>query len=105
MPDLVDAVVTPTCPIVAPKIGTVAVTTGKLEEAVGNALTRLTTFFNLTGNPALSVPCGITGAGLPMGLQIVGRPFDEATVLRLGRAGEAMAECRVPPPPLENFEP
>ena len=103
--EAVDAIITPTCPIVAPKIGTVTVTTGGRDEAVGNALTRLTTFFNLTGNPALSVPCGLNGAGLPIGLQIVGRPFDEAAVLRLGRAVEAMAECRVPPPQLEHPEP
>lgn len=45
--------------------------------------------FNLTGNPALSVPAGFTPDGLPIGLQIVGRRFDEATVLRAGAAFEA----------------
>jgi Asp-tRNA(Asn)/Glu-tRNA(Gln) amidotransferase A subunit family amidase len=44
--------------------------------------------WNLTGQPALSVPCGFTPAGLPAGLQIVGRPFDEATVLQIGHAYE-----------------
>ena len=38
--------------------------------------------FNMTGLPAISVPCGFTSAGLPVGMQIVGRPFGEATVLR-----------------------
>lgn len=45
--------------------------------------------FNLTGQPALTVPAGWTAAGLPVGLQIVGRRYDEATVLRAGAAFEA----------------
>ena len=45
-----------------------------------------TGIFNLSGHPALSVPCGFSAAGLPIGMQIVGRPFDEPTVLRLGDA-------------------
>lgn len=46
--------------------------------------------FNLTGQPAISVPCGWTEAGLPVGLQIVGRRFDDATVLRAARACEQL---------------
>ncbi len=49
----------------------------------------LTPPFNLTGQPAATVPCGFTAAGLPIGLQIVGRRFDEATVLRASAAFEA----------------
>ena len=45
--------------------------------------------FNLTGQPAISVPCGFTEAGLPVGLQIAGQYYDEATVLRVARAYEA----------------
>jgi aspartyl-tRNA(Asn)/glutamyl-tRNA(Gln) amidotransferase subunit A len=44
--------------------------------------------FNIAGLPALSLPCGFTSGGMPIGLQIVGRPFDEATVLRVGHAYE-----------------
>lgn len=84
----VDAIVTPTSPIVAPKIGTVTVRTEGLEEPVGNALTRFTSFFNMTGAPALSMPSGLHSGGLPMGVQIVGRPFDEETVLAIGQAIE-----------------
>ncbi|WP_347355120.1 amidase family protein [Intrasporangium sp.] len=47
---------------------------------------------NLTGLPALSVPCGFDSQGLPIGLQVYGRPFDEATVLRVGAAFEAATD-------------
>jgi aspartyl-tRNA(Asn)/glutamyl-tRNA(Gln) amidotransferase subunit A len=43
---------------------------------------------NVTGLPALSVPCGFSAAGLPIGVQFMGRPFDEALLFRLGRAYE-----------------
>ncbi len=84
----VDALVTPTLPLVAPRVAELdsLVTVGGREEQPGGALLRLTFPFNISGQPALSVPCGFSGAGLPIGLQIVGRQFDEATVLRLGHA-------------------
>jgi aspartyl-tRNA(Asn)/glutamyl-tRNA(Gln) amidotransferase subunit A len=47
--------------------------------------------FNVTGNPVLAMPTGFSKTGLPLGMQIVGRPFDEATVLRVGAAYEAAA--------------
>jgi aspartyl-tRNA(Asn)/glutamyl-tRNA(Gln) amidotransferase subunit A len=81
----VDAIVTPTCPIVSPKIGAVTVSVDGIEEPVGNALTRFTGFFNMTGHPAVSIPCGLHSLRLPIGMQIVGRPFDEATVLSLAQ--------------------
>jgi aspartyl-tRNA(Asn)/glutamyl-tRNA(Gln) amidotransferase subunit A len=54
---------------------------------------------NLAGLPGLSVPCGFTRAGLPVGLQVIGRPFDEATILRVARAHEHVQELykRAPP--------
>src|SRR2546428_249319 len=48
--------------------------------------------FNMTGLPALAVPCGFSSQGLPLSLQIAGRPFDEATVLRVGHAYEQATE-------------
>jgi aspartyl-tRNA(Asn)/glutamyl-tRNA(Gln) amidotransferase subunit A len=57
-------------------------------EAVHDATIRLTSPANLTGLPALSVPVGFSQAGLPLGMQIHGRPFDEATVLKVGYAYE-----------------
>jgi aspartyl-tRNA(Asn)/glutamyl-tRNA(Gln) amidotransferase subunit A len=50
-----------------------------------------TSLFNMTGLPALSIPCGFDSAGLPIGLQIAGRPFAEKTVLQLGHAYERAA--------------
>ena len=56
--------------------------------------------FNLTGQPAISVPCGFTEAGLPVGMQIVGQYHDEATVLRAARAYEAAHPTTDRRPPL-----
>ena len=53
---------------------------------------RLTRPFNALGLPALTVPCGFSRDGLPLALQIVGRPFAEATVLRLGHAYQRATE-------------
>jgi aspartyl-tRNA(Asn)/glutamyl-tRNA(Gln) amidotransferase subunit A len=56
--------------------------------------------FNLTGNPAASVPCGFTKDGLPIGLQIVGRRFDDVTVLRAAAGYERLAPWADRKPPL-----
>ena len=56
--------------------------------------------FNLSGLPALALPCGFTRAGLPISLQLAGRPFDEATVLRAGHAYEQATEWHTRRPPL-----
>lgn len=59
--------------------------------AMSSAAPMQTMPFNVTGHPALSVPTGLSSDGLPMGLQVVGRAFDEATVLRVGRAVEVLS--------------
>jgi aspartyl-tRNA(Asn)/glutamyl-tRNA(Gln) amidotransferase subunit A len=87
----VDVLLTPTVPIAATKIGQREVEIGDYEELVFSALTRFTGPTNLNGLPSLSVPCGLTRAGLPVGLQIIGRPFDEATVYHYGHAYETAA--------------
>jgi aspartyl-tRNA(Asn)/glutamyl-tRNA(Gln) amidotransferase subunit A len=56
--------------------------------------------FNVAGNPAINVPCGFTSEGLPLSLQIAGKPFDEATVLRVADAYERASGWRDRPPPL-----
>jgi aspartyl-tRNA(Asn)/glutamyl-tRNA(Gln) amidotransferase subunit A len=55
---------------------------------------------NLAGLPGLSVPCGFTRAGLPIGLQVLGRPFDEARLLRVARAYERETDVWRRAPPL-----
>jgi aspartyl-tRNA(Asn)/glutamyl-tRNA(Gln) amidotransferase subunit A len=54
--------------------------------------------FNLTQQPASTIPCGLTKDGLPIGLQFVGRMFDDAMVLRASRAYESV--CPIPRPPI-----
>jgi aspartyl-tRNA(Asn)/glutamyl-tRNA(Gln) amidotransferase subunit A len=87
--DQVDLLLTPTCPMIAPPIGATTVTIGDKEEPVGNARTRFTSFFNLTGHPALSMPSGWHSSGLPMGLQLIARPFEESTLLRVAHRIES----------------
>ena len=84
----VDALLTPTLPITATDIGQREVSIGDYEESVRSALTRFTGPTNLTGHPSLSIPCGTTATALPVGLQLIGRHFDEATLYRFGHAYE-----------------
>jgi aspartyl-tRNA(Asn)/glutamyl-tRNA(Gln) amidotransferase subunit A len=86
--DGVDVILTPTLPITATEIDQREVKIGDYEENVRSALTRLTGPTDLTGHPSLSVPCGETEMGLPVGLQLIGRRFDEATLYRFGHAYE-----------------
>jgi aspartyl-tRNA(Asn)/glutamyl-tRNA(Gln) amidotransferase subunit A len=84
----VDAIVSPTMPLTAWTIGESTVTIGATSESVLGASWRLTYPWSLTGLPAISLPCGFDRRGLPIGLQIAGRPFDEVTILRLADAYE-----------------
>ena len=85
----VDVLLTPTVPIAATEIGQREVEINDHSERVFSVLTRLTGPTNLNGLPSLSVPCGFTSSGLPIGLQLIGRPFDEATLYRYAHAYEA----------------
>lgn len=79
----VDVIVTPTTPTVAFKLGE------KVDDPVSMYLADIfTVTADLVGIPGLSVPCGETKEGLPIGVQILGRHFDEATVLRVGHVVE-----------------
>ena len=84
----VDVLLAPSVPIPATEVGQREVSIGGFEERVRSALTRLTGPTNLNGLPSLSVPCGRTASGLPVGLQLIGRRFDEATLYRYGHAFE-----------------
>ena len=78
----IDVLVLPTTPVAAPLLDQPMLEWPDGNEEVVSALGRLTRAFNLTGYPAISVPCGFTSDGLPIGLQMVARPWDEATLLR-----------------------
>jgi aspartyl-tRNA(Asn)/glutamyl-tRNA(Gln) amidotransferase subunit A len=82
----VDAVIAPVSPIPAPTIAESDVGNAPNAEAVIQRLTRFTRPINYLGLPSLSIPSGFTKNGLPVGLQLVGRSFDEATILRIGAA-------------------
>ena len=80
----VDAVVAPTSPTPAFKLGE------KADDPLAMYLADIyTVTADLAGVPGISVPCGATKSGLPNGLQVIGRHFDESTVLRVARAVEA----------------
>ncbi len=84
----VDALVTPTTLIAASKIDEPIIHIGDKEFVVAAHIARATRPFNMTGLPTISVPCGFTPDGLPIGLQIIGRPFEETTVLHVAYAYE-----------------
>jgi aspartyl-tRNA(Asn)/glutamyl-tRNA(Gln) amidotransferase subunit A len=83
-----DALVTPTLPIVAPRLGTTTVSFGAATEPLRNVMLRLTQPFNLSGHPAITLPCGASAEGLPCGLQLIGRRGETRDLLRLARACE-----------------
>jgi aspartyl-tRNA(Asn)/glutamyl-tRNA(Gln) amidotransferase subunit A len=85
---------------VAPRIGDTLVRLGGVEEDVRLATTRLVRSINALGYPALSIPCGLSSSGLPIGLQIVGPVFEEALLLRTGAALEDSG-VGIPPCPIE----
>ncbi|MGH7898493.1 MAG: amidase family protein, partial [Candidatus Binatia bacterium] len=95
----VDVLVTPTTPLAAVKIGEDKTRYAGFEEPSIFAMIRCTAPFNATRLPALSLPCGFTQQSLPIGLQIAGRPFDEATVLRAGHAYEQATDWHRRRPP------
>lgn len=84
----VDCWVTPTTPIPAPLIGQATVNIDGVDEDTRLAATRFMRGINVLGFPALSIPCGTTATGLPLGLQIVGPAFQEDVILNAGAALE-----------------
>ena len=95
----VDCLITPTAPIAAPQLGQKTAAFGGEDQEVRAAATRFTRCFNVLGLPAISMPCGLTRAGLPIGLQIVGPPFGDglvlATAAALEDAGVTIPPCRL----------
>jgi aspartyl-tRNA(Asn)/glutamyl-tRNA(Gln) amidotransferase subunit A len=90
-----DGLVTPTCPIAAPPMEAV--------DETASPLSRLTRAANYLDLPGISVPCGLTGEQMPVGLQILGRPRDETTVVALGAAFERVSGWNGRAPDLSGF--
>jgi aspartyl-tRNA(Asn)/glutamyl-tRNA(Gln) amidotransferase subunit A len=84
----VDCVITPTTPIAAPKIGASTVLVRGEERDLRLTTTNRVRAANLLGLPAISIPCGFNREGLPLGLQITGKPFEEGRILRIAAALE-----------------
>jgi aspartyl-tRNA(Asn)/glutamyl-tRNA(Gln) amidotransferase subunit A len=90
----VDAFVLPTLPLPAIPAEIVGQDI-KIDGVTDNstvAFLRLTMPFNLSGLPAVSFPCGFSSDGLPLGLQVAGQPFAEATVLRIAHAYQQLTD-------------
>jgi Asp-tRNA(Asn)/Glu-tRNA(Gln) amidotransferase A subunit family amidase len=108
----VDLLVTPTLPVTAPRFVDTTSPWQLPGKPFGELLSRYTRIVSFIGHPAISVPCGMAIDGMPIGLQIIGRPFEEETVLqaayRYERAvGEmqrpsGIAEPSHPTPPAPN---
>jgi aspartyl-tRNA(Asn)/glutamyl-tRNA(Gln) amidotransferase subunit A len=81
------ALLLPSLAIPAPKLGASTVRLGGSEESVRNVMLRLTQLFNITGHPAITLPCGTSREGLPIGLQLAGH--DTAALLGVASAVEA----------------
>ena len=92
----VDALVMPTVPFPAFPVD------AQLAESGPPDAVRLTRPFNFSGHPALTLPCGSTSAGLPVGLQLAGGPFDEATLLRIAYAYEQATPWHTWRPPMRG---
>ncbi len=83
-----DGLLLPSVPVPATKLGVPMVSIGDVEEPVRNITLRLTQLFNITGHPAISLPCGKTDEGLPVGLQIVGAHNKTPELLQIAAAVE-----------------
>ena len=90
----VDAVVAPTVPVPAPLIGAESVSIEGEEIGVRPAIVGHARPANFTGLPAISIPCGFTRDGLPVGLQLIGRAFDESTLFRIASFYERANDWR-----------
>jgi aspartyl-tRNA(Asn)/glutamyl-tRNA(Gln) amidotransferase subunit A len=96
----VDVIMMPTVPVAAPTISEESSRWQLPDESFWEMLARHTRIFNFTGSPAVSLPCGFTKNRMPVGLQIAGRPFEEATILRVAHAYERATRWHEQRPPL-----
>jgi aspartyl-tRNA(Asn)/glutamyl-tRNA(Gln) amidotransferase subunit A len=96
----VDLLAGPAIPVTAPPILAEKVQAGDRSIGTTAALTQYTRPYNITGFPAITVPCGFSQAGLPIGLQLAGRPFGEPTVLRTAHAYQQSTDWHRRRPPI-----
>jgi len=96
-----DAVLAPVAPVPAPTIVESDVGNSDGAEAVIQRLTRFTRPVNYLGLPSLSIPAGFTNSGLPVGMQLIGRSFDEAMLLRIGAAFQRATDFHAQVPKLK----
>lgn len=89
-----DALIVPTLPVTAAAAGAATVSVGGRDEPLDGAHARFTSLASVTGQPAISVPCGLDPTGLPIGLQVIGRPADDQLVLELGALVEELDGSR-----------
>jgi aspartyl-tRNA(Asn)/glutamyl-tRNA(Gln) amidotransferase subunit A len=97
----VDAILTPATPVIAPAIGAVEISVDNITEPAGNAITRYTSFFNMTGHPAITLPCGMHTAGLPIAAQLVGKHYGDEQLLGLASLIETDYDFSLPLPDLD----
>lgn len=90
----VDVVVAPTLTTAAPEIGQTFRQVNGVSKDIAMEFVRMAALANLTGIPAVSIPVGFTATNLPIGMQIMGKPFDEPTILRVASAYERVSTVR-----------
>jgi aspartyl-tRNA(Asn)/glutamyl-tRNA(Gln) amidotransferase subunit A len=95
-----DAILAPVAPVPAPTIAASDVGNQTGAEAVIQNLTRFTRPINYLGLPSLAIPAGTSKTGLPIGMQVIGRPFDEATILQIGAAFQRATDIHTRQPDL-----
>ena len=96
-----DALLLPTVPIPAPPLGATTVDIDGSKEPIRNVMLRLTQLFNITGHPAISLPCGTTSSGLPCGLQLVGTRGQTDQLLHVAAGVERIVSIEKIPRPLD----
>ena len=89
-------IATPACGVVAPPLRPDAIASGESDFTLLDRMSRFATAANLTGHPAISIPAGYDSSGLPVGLQLIGRPWREDVLLRAAAVAERLVERRLP---------
>jgi aspartyl-tRNA(Asn)/glutamyl-tRNA(Gln) amidotransferase subunit A len=100
----IDVIVTPTLPNTAMKVGETTIKIGPKEETVFDVSARYCAPFDMAGLPAASIPCGFAPNGLPIGLQIVGKPYNEEIVLKIGHAFERSTDYHLRRPNIPGIK-